>query len=91
MKPSDVKKFIGKIAKVEILDHASYNDSKDVNKEIPVVITSYGVVKIVRKDAHDRWFLNISYDETREDGRFVDESGSTYLLTDVLSITELHQ
>ncbi len=92
MIPKEVKKYIGKVVKVEILDHASYDNSKDVAKEGPCVLTTYGIVKLVTKDKHGRWFLNITYDLSYDsDGKFMDESGSTYLLTDVLSILELHE
>ena len=92
MMPSEVKKFMGKIVKVEILDHATYEHTKDVMKEGPCVLTTVGVVKVVTKDKRGRWFFNITYDLSNDsDGKFMDESGSTYLLTDVLSIVELHE
>jgi hypothetical protein len=93
MQPKELKPFIGKVVKVEIYDHASYDNAKDIEKEGPCILTTYGVVKRVAKDPKlGRWFLNITYDlATNFDGKFLDESGATYLLTDVLSITELHE
>jgi hypothetical protein len=92
MIPKEVKKFIGKVVKMEILDHATYDRVKDSTKEGPFVLVTYGIIKIVAKDKHDRWFLNINYDFSYDnEGKISDESGSTYLLSDILSILELHE
>lgn len=92
MTPKEVKKFVGKFVKVEVLDHATYDNTKDVSKEGPCILMTYGIIKLVSKEKNDHWFLNLTYDSSYEEsGKLVDESGSTYLLNDILSITEMHE
>lgn len=94
MRPREAKKFVNKVVKLSVIDHSFYRDSKDVSTETPCIIVSYGVVKLVKRDENNHWFLNISFDISTDDdvnGKFIDESGSTYMLADILSIVELHE
>ena len=94
LRPSEAKKFVGKVVKLSVIDHSFYRDSKDVTAETPCIIISYGVIKLVKRDQNDHWYLNISFDVSSDDdvnSKFLDESGSTYMLSDILTIVELHE